>query len=107
VTWCRTEGQVLCSHLQLPRNASSVVLVGLLPFLRYRYTVRSFRGNPNGSEVLFSAPVVARRKDKLTFELFLYTEMLVVILLAGMLTIVALLMIIFILVRLEKTLERL
>ncbi|CAN7937768.1 unnamed protein product, partial [Ixodes hexagonus] len=97
VTWCRAEGPDICSHLQLPRNASSVVLVGLLPFLRYQYTVRSFRGNPNDSDVLFSAPVVATRKDKLTFELFLYTEMLVVFLLAGMLTIVALLMITFIL----------
>ncbi|XP_050035503.1 uncharacterized protein [Dermacentor andersoni] len=73
--------------------------MGLVPFLRYTYRLRSFRGDPNSSDVLFSLPTTATRRDRLSFELFLYTEMLVVFLLAGALTLVALLTIGFILMR--------
>ncbi|KAK8778355.1 hypothetical protein V5799_020307 [Amblyomma americanum] len=101
VTWCRTDSALprTCSTLYLPRNVSSVVLMGLVPFLRYTYKLRTYRGDPNGSDVLFSPPSLASRRNRLSFELFLYTEMLVVFLLAGALTLVALLTIGFILIR--------
>ncbi|XP_065288669.1 uncharacterized protein [Dermacentor albipictus] len=101
VHWCRADSTLSrgCSQLHLPRNVSSVVLMGLVPFLRYTYRLRSFRGDPNSSDVLFSLPTTATRRDRLSFELFLYTEMLVVFLLAGALTLVALLTIGFILMR--------
>ncbi|XP_037515968.1 uncharacterized protein LOC119393193 [Rhipicephalus sanguineus] len=101
VHWCRADSALPrgCSDLHLPRNVSSVVLMGLVPFIRYKYSLRSFRGDPNSSDVLFSMPTTATRRDRLSFELFLYTEMLVVFLLAGALTLVALLTIGFILMR--------
>ncbi|KAH6929876.1 hypothetical protein HPB50_006439 [Hyalomma asiaticum] len=101
VRWCRADSTLPhgCSELQLPRNVSSVVLMGLVPFIRYKYTLRSFKGDPNGSDVLFSMSATATRRDRLSFELFLYTEMLVVFFLAGALTLVALLTIGFILMR--------
>ncbi|KAH8023584.1 hypothetical protein HPB51_014833 [Rhipicephalus microplus] len=101
VHWCKADSALPrgCSSLHLPRNVSSVVLMGLVPFIRYKYSLRSFRGDPNSTDVLFSMPTTATRRDRLSFELFLYTEMLVVFLLAGALTLVALLTIGFILMR--------
>ncbi|XP_070393922.1 uncharacterized protein [Dermacentor albipictus] len=101
VSWCRSDSMLprACSTLYLPRNVSSVVLVGLMPFLRYRYKVRSYKGDPNASDLLYSTPSIASRKHWLSFELFLYMEMLIVFLLAGTLALVALVTIGFILTR--------
>ncbi|XP_077484521.1 uncharacterized protein LOC144094464 [Amblyomma americanum] len=101
VSWCRIDSGLprACSTRYLPHNVTSVVLMGIVPFLRYRYQVRAYRGDPNVSDVLFSPPSTASRTDRLSFELFLFAEKLVVFLLAGALTVAALLTIGLILTR--------
>ncbi|XP_077535767.1 uncharacterized protein LOC144148040 [Haemaphysalis longicornis] len=101
VKWCRAGSLSprACSGADLPRNASSVVLKGLAPFIRYKYTVRSFRKTSNGTGVLYSSSSVASRRSRLSFELFLYAEMLMIFALGAALTLMAMLTVGYVVIR--------
>ncbi|XP_077564755.1 uncharacterized protein LOC144180250 [Haemaphysalis longicornis] len=66
---------------------------------RYKYTVRSFRKASNGSGVLYSSPSVASRRSRLSFELFLYAEMLMIFALGAALTLMAMLTVGYVVIR--------
>ncbi|XP_077564561.1 uncharacterized protein LOC144180028 [Haemaphysalis longicornis] len=72
--------------------------IGCCSIWPYKYTVRSYYGDPNSTSVVFSAISVARHKARQGFELFLYTEMVVVFVMASVLSVMALFTIAYIVV---------